>query len=260
MDKKIVREAYGRIVKGSESCGCTACETEAKAFAKRIGYSGAELKDAPEEADLTLGCGNPIALAGLQKGEVVVDLGSGAGLDCFLAALKVGPRGRVIGVDMTSEMVEKAMEHAKKVDNVDFMLADIESLPVADSSIDVVISNCVINLSPDKPKVFQEIYRVLKSGGRIAISDIALLRELPAKIRENIKTYVGCVGGAVLVGEYKKIVDTAGFKEAKIMIKGSSACIDPGTKDPISRNILDDLGEKDSLLDYVVSVYVEGQK
>jgi len=268
MDKKktlkIVREAYGKIAQKQEGCGCapSTCGTDTKQFAKSVGYSEEELKVIPEEANLALSCGNPTALASLKEGEIVLDLGSGAGFDCFLAATKVGQNGKVIGVDMTPEMIEKARDNAKKnkIENVEFRLGEIENLPVADNSVDVVISNCVINLSADKPRVFQEIYRVLKSGGRIAISDIALLKELPKKIQESIEAYVGCVGGAMLIDEYKKIVQASRLKDVKITIKGSSACIDPNTKDPIGRAILDGLRDGESLEGYVVSVYVEGYK
>lgn len=260
--KKIVKEAYGKIAQGQKNCGCSPCGKDATEFAKSIGYSENELKNIPEEANLSLSCGNPTALANLKEGEVVLDLGSGAGFDCFLATTKVGQAGKVIGVDMTPEMIEKARNNAKKnkVENVEFRLGEIENLPVADNSVDVVISNCVINLSADKPKVFQEVYRVLKPNGRIAISDIALLKELPKKIQKSIEAYAGCVGGAVLVEEYKRIVEISGLKEVKLTIKGSSACIDPDTKDPISRAILDSLGENESLEGYVVSIYVEGHK
>jgi len=266
MDKKrtqkIVREAYGKIAQGQEGCGCSTCGPDTKEFAKSIGYSEEELKAIPDEANLALSCGNPTALAGLKEGEVVLDLGSGAGFDCFLAATRVGPNGKVIGVDMTPEMVEKARDNAKRngVRNVEFRLGEIENLPVGDNSVDVVISNCVINLSANKPRVFQEVYRVLKPGGRIAISDIALLKDLPKRIQASIEAYVGCVGGAILVDEYKKIVEHAELKDVKVTIKGSSACIDSNTKDPIGRAILDGLGENESLEGYVVSVYVEGYK
>ncbi len=260
--KKIVKEAYGKIARGQESCGCGACGPDTKEFAKFIGYSEKELKVIPNEANLALSCGNPTALASLEKGEVVLDLGSGAGFDCFLAATKVGVNGKVIGVDMTPEMVEKAREIAKKngIENVEFRLGEIENLPVADNSIDVVISNCVINLSADKPKVFKEIYRVLKPSGRIAISDIALLKQLPEKIQQSIEAYVGCIGGAILIDEYKKIVEASGLKDVKIIIGGLSTCIDSNTKDPMGRAILDGLEENESLEGYVVSVYVEGRK
>lgn len=260
--KKIVREAYGKIAQKQEGCGCGTCGPDTRQFAKSIGYSEEELKAIPDEANLALSCGNPTALASLKEGEVVLDLGSGAGFDCFLAATNVGPNGKVIGVDMTPEMIEKTRDNAKKngVENVEFRFGEIENLPVGDKSVDVVISNCVINLSAEKLRVFQEIYRVLKSGGRVAISDIALKKELPQKIQESIEAYVGCVGGAILVDEYKKIVEASGLKEVKITINGSSVCIDPNTKDPIGKAILDGLGESESLEANVVSVYVEGHK
>jgi SAM-dependent methyltransferase len=260
--QKIVRDAYGKIAKGKQDCGCGTCGPQAKTFAESIGYSQEELKVIPAEANLGLSCGNPTALANLRQGEVVLDLGSGAGFDCFLAASKVGPTGKVIGVDMTPEMIEKARDNAEKdgVENVEFRLGEIENLPVADGSVDVVISNCVINLSADKPKVFREIYRVLKPGGRIAISDIALKRELPKKIQESIAAYIGCVAGAILIEEYKKMVETSGLKGVKITPRGNSACVAPDTKDPIAKAVLDDLEENESLDDYVVSVYIEGYK
>ena len=266
MDKKktqkIVKEAYGRIAKGKKGCGCGTCTPDTEEFAKSIGYSDRELSSIPEGANLALSCGNPTAIAGLKEGEVVLDLGSGAGFDCFLAAAKVGGKGRVIGIDMTPEMVGKAKENAKKnnIENVEFRLSEIERLPVADNSVDVVISNCVINLSADKPQVFREIMRVLRPGGRISISDIVLKKELPAKIKKSVDAYIGCVAGAILIDEYKRIVEAAGLKDVKITVQGSSACIDPDTKDPIGRAILDGLGENESLEGYVVSALIEGRK
>jgi SAM-dependent methyltransferase len=264
MDKitTVVREAYGKIAQTQQGCGCGTCGPDAKEFAKSIGYSEGDLALIPDEANLALSCGNPTALAGLKEGEVVLDLGSGAGFDCFLAATQVGPTGKVIGVDMTPEMVEKARSNARKnrVDNVEFRLGEIENLPVSDNSVDVVISNCVINLSADKGRVFQEIHRVLKTGGRIAISDIALLQELPEKVRESMEAYVGCIGGAILIGEYKEIVEAAMLKDARLTVKGSSSCIDLDTKDPIGRAILDGLGDARSLDGYVISVIVEAYK
>jgi SAM-dependent methyltransferase len=260
--QKIVREAYGRIAKSQPGGGCGSCGPDASKFARSIGYSEEELKAVPRESNLALSCGNPTALAGLKEGETVLDLGSGAGFDCFLASAKVGPRGKVIGVDMTPEMIEKAKNNAEKngIENVEFRLGEIENLPVEDNSVDVVISNCVINLSANKQRVFQEIYRVLKRGGRIAISDIALIKELPAKIRESVKAYVGCVGGAIVVGEYEKIVKSVGLRDVRISVKGNSACVRPDTKDPVGRALLGALGRSESLEEYVVSIYVEGRK
>jgi arsenite methyltransferase len=261
--KQSVKEAYGKIALGAkESCACGTCGTGADEFAKSIGYSEEELKNIPQAANLALGCGNPTGMAALKAGETVLDLGSGAGFDCFLAAQKVGPEGKVIGVDMTPEMIEKARENAKKsgIKNVEFRLGEIEKLPISDNSIDAVISNCVINLSTEKEKVFGEIYRVLKPSGRVAISDIALRKELPPKVRESIEAYVGCVSGAVLIEDYRELAESSGLQDIKITIKGDSSCIKLDTKDPVGSAILEAIGPEADLTDCVVSVYVEGHK
>ncbi len=260
--KKIVRESYGKIARGGTGCGCAPCGPDTRNFAKSIGYTSEELKNIPKEANLGLSCGNPTAIASLKEGEVVLDLGSGAGFDCFLAAARVGPKGHVIGVDMTPEMIDKARENAAKtkIKNVEFRLGEIENLPVADSTVDVTISNCVINLSTDKPKVFREIQRILKPGGIIAIADIALTKELPEKLRKNIEAYVGCVAGAVLIDEYKRIVEASGLKDVKITIQATSSCMDPHTEDPIGRAILEGMEGDASVLQSVVSVTVEARK
>lgn len=259
--KEAVKEAYGKIARGErKGCGCScSCTPSDGDFAKSIGYSDEELKSIPDGANLGLSCGNPTAIAGLRDGEIVLDLGSGAGFDCFIAAAKVGKAGKVIGVDMTPDMIDKARANASKnkITNVDFRLGEIEHLPVEDNSVDVVISNCVINLSPDKQRVFAEIYRVLKSGGRIVISDIALLSELPEEVRKSIEAYVGCVAGAILVDEYKKIVEAAGFRDVKVSITGSSSCCSP--KDPIAKSVIDEVGIE-TLPDCVVSACVEAIK
>lgn len=196
-------------------CGKAALNPEQ--VARKIGYKDEDISSVPEGANLGLGCGNPVALASIKEGEVVLDLGSGAGFDCFLASQKVGAKGKVIGVDMTPEMVQRARENAVKggYKNVEFRLGEIENLPVADSSVDVVISNCVINLSPDKKRVFEEIYRVLKPGGRIMISDIVLTRDLPTFIRNSLDAYVGCVAGALKKDEYISVIKSAGFKNIR---------------------------------------------
>jgi SAM-dependent methyltransferase len=221
--KKFVRDRYAGIAKqGSSCCGPAACcegsavESE---VGKRIGYTEDEMKSAPEGANLGLGCGNPVAPASLSEGETVLDLGSGAGFDCFLAARRVGPGGKVIGVDMTPEMLEKARENARKggFENVEFRLGEIENLPVADGSVDIVISNCVINLSPDKQKVFAEAFRVLRPGGRAVISDIMLTKELPEPIRSSIAAYTGCIGGAILKEGYLRLLTAAGFRNVRIL-------------------------------------------
>ncbi|MCX8053129.1 MAG: arsenite methyltransferase [Armatimonadetes bacterium] len=267
MDEKKIRrniiEAYGRIAMEKEGCVCGCCGSDTRTLAKSLGYSEAELKYIPEEANMGLGCGNPIALASLSEGEIVLDLGSGGGLDCFLASYKVGPAGRVIGVDMTPEMIELAREAAHKngFTNVEFRLGEIENLPVADESVDVVISNCVINLSTDKPRVFREIYRVLKPGGRMLISDIALMKELPEHIRKSVDAYVACLAGALLVDEYCKIIESSGLTDIKITVNGDSSCVASTTQNPVARRIVDELGETPCCLeDSVFSVYIEAHK
>ncbi|MBI5420525.1 MAG: arsenite methyltransferase [Deltaproteobacteria bacterium] len=221
--RKSVRDRYAGIARqGGSCCGPAACcegTALAKDVSKKIGYSEEELKSVPQGANLGLGCGNPIALASLSEGETVLDLGSGAGFDCFLAARQVGPRGKVVGVDMTPEMIEKARENARKgdIENVEFRLGEIENLPVADGSVDVILSNCVINLSPAKEKVFAEAFRALRPGGRAMISDIMLSKELPEPIRSSIAAYTGCVAGAVLKKEYLRLLETAGFREIRIL-------------------------------------------
>jgi SAM-dependent methyltransferase len=222
--KKAVRDRYGKIAQETglycfPSVSCCRGENIADKIGKGIGYSSEELRSVPEGANLGLGCGNPVAFASLKEGETVVDLGSGAGFDCFLAANRVGKNGRVIGVDMTPEMLDKARENARKdgYGHVEFRLGEIENLPVADNSADIVISNCVITLSPDKKRVFQEAFRVLKPGGRLAVSDIVLLRELPEAVKNSIEAYVKCLAGAAMKGDYINAVQEAGFQDVKII-------------------------------------------
>jgi len=211
--KKIVKKRYSEVAKkNSCCCGSTCSSISDEDIAKSIGYSNDEINIAPG-ANLGLGCGNPTALANIQDGDIVLDLGSGAGFDAFLASKKVGQFGKIIGVDMTEEMVEKAKKIAKKYayKNVEFRLGDIENLPVKDESIDIIISNCVINLAPDKLKVFKEAYRVLKKGGKMYVSDIVLLEELTEEQRNNEELISGCVGGALLKEDYLKKLRDAGF-------------------------------------------------
>jgi len=221
--KGIVRERYSQIAERSGSCcgqsePCCPPPLSAEHIGKKIGYSEEELQAVPEDSNLGLGCGNPIALASLKEGETVLDLGSGAGFDCFLAAHKVGKKGKVIGIDMTPEMVAKANSNAEKghYENVEFRLAEIENLPLEARSVDVVISNCVINLSPDKRKVFQEAFRVLKPGGRLMVSDLVLLRDLPESVRESVRAYTGCIAGAMKKKEYLKVIEMAGFQQIEV--------------------------------------------
>jgi SAM-dependent methyltransferase len=243
-------------------CGST---NVAQDISKKIGYTGKELKEIPESANLGLGCGNPVALASLKEGETVLDLGSGAGLDCFLAANRVGTKGRVIGVDMTPEMIEKAKENAQKGNykNVEFRLGEVENLPVADGSIDIVVSNCVINLSPDKRGVFREAFRVLKPGGRLMISDIVLLKELPDFIKNSVEAYIGCLSGAMMRDEYLGAIGAAGFQEVRI-IDETSFPIDWMANDPTAKAIMENLNlppEKvKEIASSVTSIKVRGIK
>lgn len=222
--KKIVRESYAKVAISNSCCcapaaNCCGQVCLEKEISANIGYSQEDIDKVPEGSNLGLGCGNPIAMASLKKGEIVLDLGSGAGFDCFLAADKVGVEGIVIGVDMTPEMIEKARENAQKGNykNVEFRLGEIENLPVADGTIDIIISNCVINLSPDKDRVFAEAFRILKPGGRLMVSDIVLTKELPDFIKNNMSAYVSCISGAIIKDDYLNAIKIAGFTSVKII-------------------------------------------
>jgi len=217
--RKAVRQRYAERAQSQPPyCEKSGCCTDA-AESERLGYTEDQLQSLPEGADLGLGCGNPTAFAALKERETVLDLGSGAGIDCLLAARQVGKHGKVIGVDMTPEMIERARDNARAygVDNVEFRLGEIEHLPVADASVDVVLSNCVINLSPDKPRVFREAYRALQPGGRLVVSDIVLLRPLPPAVRDSMEAYVGCVSGAAMKDEYLATIRVAGFRDIRIL-------------------------------------------
>lgn len=245
--KKIVRGRYSKIAKGTSCCStCGPCGIGVVEQAKNIGYSEDELGNIPESAIMGLGCGNPTALADLKKGETVLDLGAGAGIDVFLAANKVGSEGHVIGIDMTEEMVERANETANKHGhkNVEFKLGEIENLPIEDNSVDVIISNCVINLSPDKLRTYQEACRVLKPGGRILISDIVTEGELPEDIRKNFEAWAGCIAGALEKKEYLDTIKKAGFKDIDI----------------VSQNTFDEPGLDDRLVGKITSVKVKAHK
>ena len=222
--KEYVKKRYGEIARTEGSC-CPSCSCEPSStnIALKIGYSEEDLRNVPEDSIMGLGCGNPVALASLKEGETVLDLGSGGGIDIFLAAKKVGEKGKAIGVDMTEEMIRKAKSTASKYGykNVEFRLSEIENLPVEDNSVDVVISNCVINLSPDKGKVFQEAHRVLKPGGRIMISDIVTEGELPEEVRKSFEAWAGCVAGALEKSQYLETIARAGFKNVKIVSESS---------------------------------------
>lgn len=221
--RRAVRAGYARVARGSGSCcggsSCCGGEPTAEATSRAVGYTNQDIAGVPEGANLGLGCGNPVALAALRPGDTVLDLGSGAGFDCFLAVRRVGPAGRVIGVDMTPEMVEKARANALRAGaaGVEFRLGEIEHLPVAAAAVDVVISNCVINLSPDKPQVFREAFRVIKPGGRLMVSDIVLAAPLPQALLDSVAAYVGCISGASLKADYLAMIAAAGFRDVTVV-------------------------------------------
>ncbi|CAA7622059.1 Arsenical resistance operon trans-acting repressor ArsD (modular protein) [Magnetospirillum sp. LM-5] len=247
--RALVRDRYGAIAAGASAPSC--CGTpKADDMARRMGYGEAELALVPDGANLGLGCGNPQAIGALQPGEVVVDLGSGAGFDCFLAAAQVGPGGRVIGIDMTHEMLAKARANAAKVGhaNVEFRLGEIEHLPVADNSADVVMSNCVINLSPAKAQVFAEAFRVLKPGGRLAVSDVVGLKPLPAAMAADSGLLCGCVAGAARPAELEAWMRQAGFIDIRIEEK------------PESRELIKDWAPGQGVEDHVVSAVITARK
>jgi SAM-dependent methyltransferase len=268
---KAVKEGYARIAKQDDGCcnsslsSCCGSANLAQEVSRSIGYSDEDITSVPEGANLGLGCGNPVALASLREGEIVLDLGSGAGFDCFLAADKVGENGRVIGVDMTPEMIEKARENATKGDyrNIEFRLGEIDSLPVEDSSVDIIISNCVINLAPDKRRVFEEAFRVLKPGGRLMVSDIVLLKELPDFIKNSIQAYIGCVSGALMKDDYMAAIKEAGFQAISIIDEAlfPIECI---ANDPTAKTVIDKLKipqeEIQAAGSSVVSIKVRGLK
>jgi ubiquinone/menaquinone biosynthesis C-methylase UbiE len=242
-----VRRRYSASALGKSPCADDCCTST---DATDLGYSAEERAAAPEAANLGLGCGNPLAIASLKEGQVVLDLGSGAGFDCFLAARAVGKSGRVIGVDMTHEMLEKARENAQKngFTNVEFRLGEIEALPVPDNSVDVIISNCVINLSPEKQRVFNEAFRVLKSGGRLAVADIVASAQLPNDIKADWAAYTGCMAGASQIAELERMLQASGFKDMKIAPKDSS------------RSFIREWLPGKQIEDYLVSATIEAVK
>jgi arsenite methyltransferase len=245
--RKKVRDGYGQVALGAKQscCGpaspCCGSGSSVQSIGSMIGYSAEQMAAVPEGANLGLGCGNPVALASLREGETVLDLGAGAGFDCFLAAREVGDTGRVIGVDMTPEMLAKARENAVKggYRNVEFRLGEIEHLPVADATVDIILSNCVINLSPEKPQVFAEAFRVLKPGGRLAVSDVVLLRPLPPALTQSAAAYLGCVAGASLREDYLEMLHRAGFDEVQV-VGESPFYIGDMAHDPMVKAILEE--------------------
>ncbi|NLI77356.1 MAG: arsenite methyltransferase [Candidatus Riflebacteria bacterium] len=269
-----VRDGYGKIARGQGSCcgssaaatsSCCGSAAPAK-LAKDLGYQEADLATIPEGANLGLSCGNPTALAALQPGEVVLDLGSGGGFDCFVAAPRVGPTGRVIGVDMTPDMIARArgqiggFKERTGLANVEFRLGEIEHLPVADQSVDVVISNCVLNLSPDKGQVWREIFRVLRPGGRVAISDLALRRPLPPAIRDSVAALVGCIAGAPLIEETRAWMAAAGFDAPRLTEKPQAIDAMLSGSEPLPHEILAALPKGMSLAEYVTSLAIDATR
>ncbi len=271
--KTTVRKHYASIVREGGSCcgpapargGCCGGAPVESEVSRRIGYSEQELGAVPQGSNLGLGCGNPLAHAALKEGDVVVDLGSGAGFDCFLAARRVAPGGRVIGVDMTPEMLDRARANAAAdgYANVEFRLGEIENLPVADATADVVISNCVINLSTDKPRVFREAARVLKPGGRLMVSDLVLARPLPESVRRSAEAYAGCVAGAMLKDDYLAAISDAGFTGVEVL---DEKVYPIGSSSPDASELAvltaDDIPLEDlrAAAEAVVSVKVSGRK
>lgn len=253
--RQAVRQQYGRVAAGDAGCGsgqgcCDAPMANAATVSQELGYTADDVGAVPQGANMGLGCGNPQAIANLKSGETVLDLGSGGGFDCFLAVRQVGDSGHVIGVDMTPEMISKARANAEKggYRNIEFRLGEIESLPVGDDTVDVIISNCVINLSPDKPRVFGEAYRVLKPGGRLAIADIVAFAELPEAARQNMALYTGCMAGASMVSEVESMLRASGFTEIRVAPKDES------------KSFIRDWVPGTDITEYVVSATIEAIK
>ncbi len=273
-----VRAGYSKIAQtGTLSAGC--CEGDAQdggccgpvtlsadQVATAVGYANEDLSQLPEGANMGLSCGNPTAIASLQPGEVVIDLGSGGGFDCFIAGPKVGPTGRVIGIDMTPDMLSKARANIDSyrahsgLDNVEFRLGEIENIPVADASVDVVISNCVLNLSPDKPRVWQEVARVLKPGGRVAISDLALLQPLPESVRNDVEALIGCVAGADLVENIKRDMIAAGLTDIELTSKPQYIDAMTNFDDPLYARIIDKLPDDAKPSEYITSLDIAARR
>jgi len=282
--RETVRAGYAQIAEGGRCCGphgelvqlgdsaatgggcCGAEVLSPDDLAAKIGYSTEELAKIPDGANMGLSCGNPTAIASLQPGESVLDLGSGGGFDCFLAGPKVGAAGKVIGVDMTPAMLAKARgnlesyEQSTGLHNVEFRLGEIEHLPLADASVDVVISNCVINLSVDKPQVWREIARVLKPGGRVAVSDLALLKPLPDEVRGMMDALVGCIAGAVLVAEYEQMIRDAGLGDVTLTADPGYVIALTQFQDPLYQRIAEKLPVKTTVADYVTSLSVQARR
>ncbi|HZF61668.1 MAG TPA: arsenite methyltransferase [Desulfovibrio sp.] len=266
--RETVRAGYAAIASGQSACCCGgSCNTHDPArLAQAIGYSAEDLAKLPEGANMGLSCGNPVAIAALREGQTVLDLGSGGGFDAFQAGERVKAGGRVIGVDMTPEMIAKARKNTDFYQqrtgfaNVEFRLGEIEHLPVPDACVDVVLSNCVINLSPDKAQVWREVFRVLKPGGKVSVSDLALLKMLPDTVREMAAALVGCVSGAVLVSETRGMLEEAGFSSIELTAKPDYVRNMQNWNDPLYRQIAEALPKGEEMADYIVSLSIEARK
>ena len=267
--RETVRKGYAVIATGQRSCCCDGERSghlDPIRLATAVGYDAESLAKLPAGANMGLSCGNPVAIAALQEGQTVLDLGSGGGFDVFQAGEKVKATGRVIGVDMTPEMLARARKNIEQyrqrtgLDNVEFRLGEIEYLPVPDSSVDVVLSNCVINLSPDKPQVWRDIFRVLKIGGKVSVSDLALLKPLPDNIREMATALVGCVAGAALVEETRAMLEKTGFKSISLTPKPDYVRNMQDWNDPLYKQIAETLPNGEEMADYVVSLSIEAKK
>lgn len=264
--KDFVKKIYGDIAKRKKKSCCepTCCSDNAPSVSEKIGYTKGELDSIPQEANMGLGCGNPVALASLKEGEVVVDLGSGAGIDVFLAAKRVGDKGKVIGIDMTEEMLKKANENAKKggFKNVEFKLGEIERIPLGDNIADCVISNCVINLSEDKQRVFNETFRILKPGGRLMVSDMVLAFDLPEKVLKSAELYAGCIAGALKKDDYIGKIKQAGFRDIDIVKEDAVRISDYIGSDKVISDIAKDMSVEEiaSIDKAVISIKISAQR
>ncbi len=264
--KEIIKKIYGSIAKGEKKscCGPKSCDSRGAAVSEKIGYTKEDLQAIPEDAVMGLGCGNPVALASLKKGETVVDLGAGAGIDVFLASRRVGDTGRAIGIDMTEDMLKRARENARrgKFTNVEFKLGDIEAIPLGDRIADCVISNCVINLASDKQKVFNEAFRILKQGGRLMVSDMVLLSDLPEKVSKSAEMYAGCVAGALKRDDYIARIKNAGFKDISVIKEDPVRFLDYLGSDKIVSNMVENMSneEIEKINSAVVSIKISAKK
>ncbi len=264
--KEFIKKVYGDIAKKEKKncCGPTCCSSNNSSVSEKVGYSKHELESIPEDANMGLGCGNPVALLSLKEGEVVVDLGAGGGIDAFLASKKVGKKGKVIGIDMTEDMVKKAKDNAEKggFSNVEFKLGDIEAIPLEDGIADCIISNCVINLAEDKQKVFNESYRILNKGGRLMVSDMVLVADLPENVKKSAQMYSGCIAGALKKEDYIDKISKAGFNQIEIIKEDAVQISDYIGSDKVISELAKDMSEEEikNIDKAVVSIKISARK